>query len=210
MDLWVETLEKALLSVDRPTARQVVENAKKTLSPVEITENLIAPALELIGEGWERGTVALSQVYMSGRICEDLVDDFLPPGSPNRKDQPHMGIAVLDDHHVLGKRIISAILRAAGFELLDLGTLDVSSLLIRTKEEKIEVLFISTLMLRSALLVKEVTTQLKAECAPVTVAVGGAPFRLDPQLWKEVGADAVGDTASDALRIAEKIMGGGS
>lgn len=208
MKLSVEDLEKALVSVDRPAARQVVEEAKTTLSPVEIAENLIAPALERIGLGWETGEIALSQVYMSGRICEDLVDDFLPPGSPDRKDQPRMAIAVLDDHHVLGKRIIVAILRAAGFELLDMGTLDAASLVKRTLDEKIEVLLISTLMLRSALLVKEVTAQLRAANAPVTVAVGGAPFRLDPQLWKEVGADAVGDTASDALQLVEKILGG--
>lgn len=210
MNNWIETLEKALLAVNRTAARQVVETASKTLPPVEIAETLIAPALEQIGRGWEMGTVALSQVYMSGRICEDLVDDFLPPESPDRKDMPPMGIAVLDDHHVLGKRIILAVLRAAGYELLDLGTLDTAGLVKRVQDEKIEILLISTLMLRSALQVKEVTAQLKAAGTAVTVAVGGAPFRLDPQLWEEVGADAVGATASDALRIIERITGGAS
>ena len=40
-------------------------------------EKLVVPALERIGAGWEQGRVALSQVYMSGRICEELVDTLL-------------------------------------------------------------------------------------------------------------------------------------
>lgn len=47
----------------------------------------MVPALDRIGTGWENGTIALSQVYMSGRICEEVVDDLLPTGAPKGKQE---------------------------------------------------------------------------------------------------------------------------
>ncbi len=208
MNVLVEKFERALLSVDRVAARRVMETAAKNLSPIQAAESLVVPTLERIGTGWENGTVALSQVYMSGRISEELVLGMLPPGEPPRKDQPRMAIAVLEDHHMLGKRIIYSVLRSAGYHLSDFGALDTPELVKRVLEENVDVLLISTLMLRSALMIKEVVKRVKAKGADVTVIVGGAPFRFDPLLWKEVGADAMGTTAGDALEIVGKIAGG--
>lgn len=208
MNEWIEELEKALLSVDRVTARRVMETASKDRSPIQVAEGLIVPTLERIGTGWEKGEIALSQVYMSGRIGEELVMGILPSGGPHRKKHPRMAIAVLEDHHMLGKRIIYSVLRAGGYDLLDFGVLDAAGLVQRVREENIEVLLISTLMLRSALAVKDVVKKVKANGAGVIVIVGGAPFRFDPLLWKEMGADAMGTTAGDALEIVGKIAGG--
>jgi methanogenic corrinoid protein MtbC1 len=52
-----------------------------------------------------------------------------------------------------------------------------------------------------------VRARLQALGSEVKVVVGGAPFRLDDQLWKEVGADAMGREASEALDIIAKMMG---
>jgi len=98
--------EEALLSVDSMAAKTILAQCREDQTSQQLIESLIIPALENIGVGWMQGTVALSQVYMSGRICEELVDRILPPASPNRKNQPRMAIAVLTDHHILGKRIV--------------------------------------------------------------------------------------------------------
>jgi len=58
---------------------------------------------------------------MAGSICESIIDDILPPNSPQRKDQPRAAIGVFEDYHMLGKRIVYSFLRASGIELLDLG-----------------------------------------------------------------------------------------
>jgi methanogenic corrinoid protein MtbC1 len=50
--------------------------------------------------------------------------------------------------------------------------------------------------------VADVCSQLKARGADIKVAVGGAPFLFDGQLWREVGADAMGRSAGDAVSIA--------
>jgi methanogenic corrinoid protein MtbC1 len=70
----------------------------------------------------------------------------------------------------------------------------------------LRVLLVSTLMLRAALQVRHLVRLLQSAGSPVRVVVGGAPFRLDPGLWKEVGADAMGFTASDALPLLERYV----
>ena len=66
---------------------------------------------------------------------------------------------------------------------------------------------ISVLILPSALKVADVCKALKEADAPVKVLVGGAPFLFDETLWKEVGADAMGRNAAEAITIVKKWMG---
>lgn len=200
--------EEALLSLDRLEARRLVLMAAGELTPMELVDHVVATALMRIGERWERGDAALSQVYMSGRICEELVDSMLPPGDPKRKDQPPMAIAVLEDYHMLGKRIVYAILRAGGFDLKDYGRVTVDEIVRKTIDDSVRILLISTLMLHSALHVRDVVEKLKTESADVRVVVGGAPFLFDSRLWREVGADAMGRSASDVPGIVQTITGG--
>lgn len=200
--------EKALLALDRLAARSLILEAAKSFEPIAIAEQLITPALESIGTGWEDGRVALSQVYMSGRICEELVDIILPPADPRRKGQPTMAIGCLEDHHSLGKRIVYSILRAGGFELKDYGHgIEAGELVRRASEDGVRILLISVLMLRSALKVKEVREGINARSPAVQIVVGGAPFIFDNDLWKEVGADAMGQNASEALELVSGLMG---
>jgi methanogenic corrinoid protein MtbC1 len=204
----VDDFMEALLALDRLSAKQIFLDQSRTLSRLQFIEEVVAGALERIGTRWQEGSVALSQVYMGGRICEQLVDEILPPGAPERKDQPKMAICVLADHHKLGKVIVYSLLRANGFELLDYDTVNVDDLVAGVQRDQIKVLLISVLMLSSALKVKEVKEKLIDLHLDVKIIVGGAPFRFDDTLWLEVGADAMGRTASEATAAVRKTMEG--
>ncbi|MCF8346816.1 MAG: cobalamin-dependent protein [Bacteroidales bacterium] len=198
-------LEHALLSLDQEAVVQIIREAQNDASPGKIAGDLISATLVRIGDSWESGKLSLSQVYMSGIICENVIDTILPPQSATRKSQPKMAIAVLEDYHLLGKRIICSTLRASGYELIDLGGgLSIERIVPIVKAEEIKILLLSVLMLPSALRVNELIAQLKD--IDVTIVVGGAPFRFDEQLWKEVGADYCGKDSSEALEIVNKIM----
>ncbi len=203
-----EEFIQALLAVNRLAAKRLIVGAVGSLTPLEIAEKIIVNALERIGDGWQKGDVSLSQVYMSGRICEQLVDDLLPPGDSARKAQPAMAIAVLDDYHLLGKRIVHSVLRAGGYDPHDYGRVTVDEAVRRTGEDRIQILLISTLMLPSALHVRDLVMRLKSTRREVKVIVGGAPFLFDPQLWREVHADAMGRSASEAAGLIETIVEG--
>lgn len=202
-----KSFREALESLDRTGAESIFREALDTLTPIQAVEQLVVPALEQIGLAWETGNVALSQVYMSGRFCEELVERVLPPSDPDRKHQPRSAIVVLSDYHMLGKRIVYSVMRASGFELFDYGRMDVDELVERALADKVRVLMISVLILPSALNVREVCARLKAADAGIKVIVGGAPFHFDAQLWQEVGADAMGHSAADAVSIVGRWMG---
>jgi len=198
-------LERALLSLDQDTAENIVLDAVKTETPIETAGNLISNTLKRIGESWENGDIALSQVYTSSIICEKIIDKILPPQSSTRRDQPKTAIAVFEDYHLLGKRIIYSTLRASGIELMDLGGgLTIDKIIKIVKEGKIKILLISVLMLPSALRIKELKKQIAD--IDVKIIVGGAPFRFDEELWREIDADYYGKDSAEALEIVNKLM----
>ncbi len=196
-----------MLGIDRLAAQKVVKDLHRDFPPLDITENLIVPVMERIGKGFEAGRVALSQVYMSGRIGEDLIGFLLPADSSLLKHRPDIAIAVIDDFHMLGKRIVRSFLRSGGIDIKDYGTVGVKELVPQVIADDVKILMISTLMLPSALRVKELVQKLKEKNKGVKVVVGGAPFRLENRLWQEVEADAVGKTAADALPILKELTG---
>lgn len=188
-----------LVRVDRLGAEKIFNAVREQTSMSRTVDHLILPALEIIGRGWEEGTVALAQVYMSSRICEELMAHAPPSSSVKHPEHPPMAIAVLEDYHLLGKIIISSCLRAGGYVFQDYGRMTPQELVRKICDDSIEIVLISTLMLRSALLVKEVKRLLAEAGASTRIVVGGAPFRFDPLLWKEVGADAMGANATEAV-----------
>lgn len=202
--------QQALLAADRVRLWQTVAGLEKDPAKArEFVERSVVPALAHMGEEWEAGRIALSQVYMGGRLCEELVDALLPPASPVRKHQPRMAIAVLEDYHFLGKRIVYASLRASGWELEDYGRVEAEGLVALVQRDRIEVLLISTLMLASALRIRQVRSGLERAGQQVRLVVGGAPFRFDAQLWSEVGADATSASAAGVLPILDQLLEGG-
>ena len=198
--------QDALLSSSADEAEAILKEALQNLSIIEFVEDVVMPALDHIGSGWEKGEYALSQVYMSGRICEDLLDKYLPTEDERRKERPKMAIALLNDYHALGKKIIYSVLRAAGFKLLDYGRVEPEELIRKAEKDQLELLLISVLMYSSAVKVADVVKGLKECCPGIKIAVGGAPFRLDRELWKDLGADQVGYTSADAIRIVKAYM----
>ena len=198
--------EDALLSVNRSAALRIFTKYNKENKYNHLTEQLIVNSLESIGKKWEEGTLALSQVYMAGRICEELVDTLLIPPQKNSATHKAIAITVLDDFHYLGKRMVYSILKASGYTILDYGHSSIPELVERCLNDKIQLLLISVLMLPSALHVKELRKKLNSSGLEVEIAVGGAPFRLDQQLWKEVGADTMGENAADAIRIVSDFI----
>ena len=206
MDIIVEEFESALLSLDRLKVKELLSSESNFGDFMSALDNIVVPAMEDIGHKWEAGDVALSQVYMSGKICEEIVDELIPKTNSKRIDDPNIAIVVYKDHHMLGKRIVSTFLRASGYDILDYGTSsDMEELIQKIKNDKIEILLISVLMLNSALNVKEFILKLREENLKTKVVIGGAPFRFDTSLYKEVGADAYGVNASDVLDIIKSL-----
>ncbi len=206
---WIDRLEVALTTTDEPLVNSIIDEARSVISPLDCSEYLISPVLSRIGVGWQEGKISLSQVYLGSKMCEKALDRILPSTHQRRRTQPKMAIAVLEDYHNLGQKIVLSALRAGGFEILNYERQDVASLVSKAKEDGIEILLISTLMYRSALKVKDLRKEMEANSIRPVLLVGGAPFFFDKELWIRVGADDVGYDASSANSIIRAHSEGG-
>ncbi len=207
MDKLILEFEEALLQINRVKAEEIFEKLYKNENNFGELEVLVVKTLEIMGTAWEYGDISLAQEYMASIICEELIEKYLPLANAMRKNVPKIAIGVLKDHHGLGKRMVYATLRAGGFELLDFGQgLSVEEMCQKTIDSQVEILLVSTLMYASALSVKELRLMLDKAGSTAKIIVGGAPFRLDCELWKTVGAEADGKDASKIIGIIETML----
>jgi methanogenic corrinoid protein MtbC1 len=200
--------EHALLAMDREGARRLFMRGVEADGALPFMENLVGLVLERIGTAWEAGDLALSQVYMAGRNCEELALTVLPSGHPDRRHDPKLALAVFEDYHLLGKRMVHAVLRNEGYAVSDWGQVDLETAMARLRAEPVDILLLSCLMLSSALRIARLKAAIKAEGLAVKLVVGGAPFRHDGALWREVGADAMGTNASQVTSLVRGLSGG--
>lgn len=201
------SFEQAILALDRVGARRIATASTASWSAFDVADELVTPVLARLGTGWDEGRVALSQIYIGARICEELLDAALPGAHPDRRSRPRMAVAVLEDHHTLGKRIVYAALRAAGYDLTDYGHATVAELAAKAAADGIEILLVSTLMLSSALKVVDLRTRLADAGSRARIVVGGAPYLFDDHLWLEVGADATARSAAGVIPVVRKLAG---
>jgi methanogenic corrinoid protein MtbC1 len=199
----IDRITTALLSVNKVGFTGIFDNSGMQLS--DFTEEILVPVLDRIGERWHRGEISLAQVYMSGRLCEKLLQDN-SAGSNRQLKEIGLGVAVLEDFHVLGKRIVCSVLYAAGYGFTDYGPVSLDDLVEKVEKDKIRILLVSTLMLSSALRVRLLKERLVSKGLDVKVIVGGAPFRFDPNLWREVGADATSPCASGVVAVLQNLV----
>jgi len=193
----------ALINMDRIGIKKILSPVDGPLIQKDLIDEVIVAALEEIGRRWEEGTLAISQVYMAGVLIEEIISATYPIIESVPQKKVKLATVVLDDFHMLGERIVVSHLIGAGYSPIRYGRKDVSELLQLVNRDNLKYLLISTLMLSSALKIKEVTAGLAGK--EIKVIVGGAPFRFDPTLGVEVGADRVCHTASDAVTAIREM-----
>lgn len=202
MDKNAAKFTEALLAVDKSRCSQLLQELSVQPDAFAAIEAMVSEALQHIGDGWEQGSVSLAQVYMSGVICEELLEDQLPAELPPAAPLPRVAMVVLLDRHALGKRIVLSLAKIHGYPVADWGCgLDIETLADLVQQHDVRLLLVSTLMLHAALQVSALKDLLAQRGCQTRVVVGGAPFRLDPELWRRVGADAVCRNAMDAVEI---------
>lgn len=204
MDNTEKKFQLALLDFDKEKAEVLLKDLSKQENYELKIGSLLENALREIGELWSKGELALSQIYMAGKICEDIMNSILPERKAQNTNLK-IAIVTLNDFHLLGKKIVSSILKSAGYNLIDYGHgIKEQELVDNVISDKIEILLISTLMLHSALSIKNMVDLFKERKYKIKVLVGGAPFNFDEKLWKQVGVDAMGKSPSDAINILNK------
>lgn len=206
---------EAIMDTDRDRALLVVHDALALgISPEEVVFKVVVPAIELMMKSIsENQGVSLAQHFMAAQIASEVVDDLVPRFAKTPEIVGRVVIGTSQgDFHGLGKRIVSGCLKAMMVEVTDLG-LNVAPE--RFVDEALaldaQVIAISSMMVHTAggengcLRVRQILKERGVEDR-IKIAVGGAPYRFDPQLYRTVGADAWAENGITASRVITDLI----
>ena len=186
---------------------------EKNIDPVDIVDQGIARGLRKVGDRFENGEAFLTDLVGAAAAAKEALDKVLRPVMEKaRKTQRSFGKVVIGtvagDIHDIGKNIVGAMLFAAGFEVIDLGT-DVSAdaFLNRSTESHANVVGSSALLSTTLPVQRDIVEQfVKRKIRDqYKLLVGGAPAT---DKWAhEIGADGYAPNALDAVKLVKKVLG---
>lgn len=149
--------------------------------------------------------------FLNGDVLQRALT-ALEPALARASLPPCRGVVVLgnafEDYHDLGRRLVGIGLRAAGFDVVDLG-LSVSNdqFVAAAREHRADVVGVSSLLLHTAKWIPRLRDDLRrAQLGHVALIAGGAPFLVDPELRDRFEVDGVGRTPSDAVRLVRALV----
>ena len=189
-------------------AEKVVEQG---IDPVEALEEGLAKPLREVGNRFETGEAFITELIASAEVMEagaEVLNREIARRGANRESAGRFLIGTVEgDIHSIGKNIVATLLNASGFEVIDLGT-DVPTwtFVEKVKELEPDILGLSALMTTTMAKQKEIIGALTDAGlrSNVKVIVGGAPVTEE---WvQEIGADAAGFDAGNAVQKATNLM----
>jgi len=116
-------LEDRLLAGDETGAWTIIENALTAgVDPDEIYLEVLSPAMALVGDQWEAGTVSVSEEHRASVVMLRLIGRLGPRFSRRGRKRGTVVLgAPAGDHHGVPVALAADLLRGAGFMVIDLG-----------------------------------------------------------------------------------------
>lgn len=192
-------------------AKAAAEAALATKEPLDVVNASLIPALDVVGDGFEKGTIFLPQLLQAATAAQAAFDavkaKIAAQGQPQSAAKGKIVVAtVKGDVHDIGKNIVRVILENYGYDVLDLGR-DVPPErvveAVRTTGAKL--VGLSALMTTTVPNMKATIDALHAAKLDCQVWVGGAV--LTPGYAKEIGADFYCKDAKASADLAKQILG---
>jgi methanogenic corrinoid protein MtbC1 len=205
----------AVLDTDRDRALQIVTEAVEAqVSPEEVVFEIVLPSLESMMTAVSEGQgVSLAQHYMAAQIGAEVVEEMIPrfTARPATVGRVIIGTAP-GDFHGLGKRIVTGCLKAMMVDVVDLGlNIPAERFVDEAVAREAQVIAVSTMMLHTALGeggsrgVRRILRERGLE-GRIRIAVGGAPYRFDPKLYRAVEADAWAENGILAGKVITDLI----
>jgi methanogenic corrinoid protein MtbC1 len=205
-----ETLRAALMGAKRDAALGATQALlDQGVDPSAILQEGLAAAMLELGERWKRGEVYLPEVVAAATLfkkCNELVEPALVASGAERKRGALVVTAtVKGDLHDLGKNMVGAMLKTAGFEVHDLGKDVATETIVEAVAElQPRIVGLSALLTTTVPQQRTVIEALRARGLTTKVMVGGAPVTEE---WAvEIGADGFAPNAPEAVSLALKLI----
>ena len=204
------TLKYAIERGLKEESHHITRDLIGTREPLDIIQEELIPALNVVGEGFEKGTVFLPQLLMSAdaaKIAFAVIKDVLASsGQEEEKKEKIILATVKGDIHDIGKNIVKVLLENYGFDVIDLGK-DVppEAIVEKAVEENVTLVGLSALMTTTVVSMEETIKLLREKKPDCKVMVGGAVLNQD--YADMIGADFYGKDAMQSVHYAQKFFG---
>lgn len=192
-------------------ARMAVTALLEQREALDIINEEMIPALDVVGKGFEQGTVFLPQLLMSAEAAREAFDVIKERMSEKGQAQEKKGTIILatvkGDIHDIGKNIVKVLLENYSYEVMDLGK-DVAPerIVEETVKGRVPLVGLSALMTTTVPSMEETIKQLRKEAPWAKVMVGGAV--LTEEYARTIGADQYCKDAMASVNYAESVIGG--
>ena len=208
----MKTIADSIVSLDDGTLKATLERAIEDGVPVEtLVRDGLGKGMEDVGLRYENGEFFLSELIMAATLMDESMELIKPLLKYEDRPDASVGKIVIGtvqgDMHDIGKNIVITMLESAGFQIIDLG-IDVSpqKFVEAIKEQKPDIISMSVLLSATVDKIKETIEALESVGVRDTVKVLVGGRALDNRLAREMGADAYGDDAWDAVRKAKILL----
>jgi len=177
--------------------------------PLTIVNEEIIPALNMVGEGFEKKTVYLPQLLMSAEAAKAAFEVIKAAMTGDDTATAHTEAVVIatvyGDIHDIGKNIVRLLLENYGFRVIDLGKdVPVDTVVQTVKDTHAPLVGLSALMTTTVPAMEETIRRLRQEAPWCKVVVGGAVLTAD--YAAKIGADHYAKDAMETVRYAETVL----
>lgn len=175
-----------------------------------IVNRYLVPALDIIGQEFEEGTLYLPQMMQAATAAQAGFDVLKDNMSRSGRKQISKGDVVMatvkGDIHDIGKNIVKTIMDNYGYHVIDLGRdVDPSVIVDTVVENDIRLVGLSALMTTTLDSMEETIAEVKAAKPDCSVMIGGAV--ITPEYAKDAGADHYCKDAMQAVSAARAVFG---
>jgi 5-methyltetrahydrofolate--homocysteine methyltransferase len=206
----LEKLRQCIIDGDDDMATALAEEALQSgVDVLEIVKTAITPGIEQAGKLWHENIYFMPDVVLSAeafKAAMQVVKPHVKGRETSSRGKIIIGV-VAGDMHDLGKSIVIAMLMGAGFDVIDLGVdVPAETFIEKAKELKPDILGIGCYMTTTMLELKEVVRSLNENGLrdKMKIMIGGVP--TTQQFADEIGADAWGRDALDAVAAAKQLI----
>lgn len=203
-------LKTAIIKGMKEDAGSCAKELLKDTQPLDIINEYIIPALDVVGDGFEKNKIFLPQLLMSADSAKEafnVIREYLVLSGQEKKSENKIVIATVEgDIHDIGKNIVKVLLSNYGFDVIDLGKdVKCEKVLEETLKNDCKLVALSALM-TTTVTNMEKTIKLVHENTDAKVLVGGAV--LTKSYAKMIDADYYAKDAMESVRIAKSFFGG--
>ena len=202
----MKAVEKGLKGEAAAQTRALLE----TKEPLELVDEALIPALDMVGNKYEKGTLFLPQLLQAASAAQSAFEEIktaiAKKGAANESKGRIVIATVKGDVHDIGKNIVKVILENYGFEVIDLGRdVPVETVVNTVREKNVHLVGLSALMTTTLKSMEETIAALHEAKLDCKIMVGGAV--LTPEYAKKIGADWYAKDAKRSADIAKEFFG---